>query len=481
MVFSSPFFLFIFLPVVFFMVFVSPRKAHNILLLIASILFYSWGNISHTLLFVFSITMNYFFGITIENATKQSTSRIAVTMGIIANLLLLVYFKYFNFLVDNINSVLSFTGKSSINHTSVILPVGISFFTFHALSYIIDVYRKKVKAQKNYLDLALYISFFPQLIAGPIVRYIDVSDQFKKRTISLEKISIGIQRFIFGLAKKIIVANSMAYIADQIFNSPTYSISSGVAWLGAIAYTFQIYFDFSGYSDMAIGLAKIFGFNFPENFNYPYSSQSIKEFWRRWHISLSTWFRDFLYIPLGGNRGGEKKTTINLLIVFFCTGFWHGASWSFIVWGMFHGTFLLIERIGFDKILQRFWMPLRVAYTLLIVMIGWVFFRAENLKAGIEYLKKMSFLHISHFEDKILIEYLDSKTIFLLVFSVLYSFRLYRWAIDRAEEFFKKRNNKNLYLYLFNTSKFLISLFLLFISLSYMASKTYSPFIYFRF
>jgi alginate O-acetyltransferase complex protein AlgI len=345
------------------------------------------------------------------------------------------------------------------------------------MSYIIDVYRKKVSAQRNFLDLALYISFFPQLIAGPIVRYIDVASQFKQRAMTLEKVSTGMQRFIFGFAKKVIIANSMAYLADKIFNTPSAEISGGAAWLGIVAYTLQIYFDFSGYSDMALGLARIFGFQFPENFNYPYVAQSIQEFWRRWHISLSTWFRDFLYIPLGGNREGEAKTIRNLLIVFFCTGFWHGASWSFIVWGMFHGTFLLIERLGFDRILLKFPKPMRIMYTLLVVMIGWVFFRADTLAGAIDYIKRMMFLPSPASVQVFFGEFMDTKTIVFLIVAILYSFRAYRWAIVQAQKLFAGKAFDMFY----HPAKLAISLGIFFMAVLYLAGSTYNPFIYFRF
>ncbi len=480
MLFSSPIFIFIFLPIIIFLIGLGRKSLHNIILLFASIFFYAWGGLSQTPIFIFSIAINYLFGLLIGGAEGRR-AKFFLTIGVSINLALLGYFKYFNFLMENINALFSMTGAKEFEYSKVTLPIGISFFTFHAMSYIIDVYRRKVSVQRNFLDLALYISFFPQLIAGPIVRYIDVASQFQKRTLSLEKVSAGMQRFIFGFAKKVIIANTMAYLADQIFDMPTNQISSGVAWLGIIAYTFQIYFDFSGYSDMAIGLAKIFGFDFPENFNYPYVAQSIKEFWRRWHISLSTWFRDFLYIPLGGSKGSNKKTIRNLLIVFFCTGFWHGASWNFVIWGMFHGTFLLIERIGFDKVISRFWKPVRIFYTLLVVMIGWVFFRADTLNAAVEYLGKMSFFSSSKQVQMFLVEYLDAKIIFVLLFATLYSFRIYRWFLEWAAQYFKTRNKEKMYEVIFYSGKLIVSLTLFFITVAYLAASTYNPFIYFRF
>lgn len=477
MLFSSPIFIFVFLPIVILLIGLARKDIHNILLLIASLVFYAWGGLAQTPIFIGSIVINYFFGLLLHYGGDKR-AKLILASGVIANLLLLGYFKYFNFLMDNINWVVTAGGSQPIEYSAVALPIGISFFTFHAMSYIIDVYRKKVPVQKNFLDLALYISFFPQLIAGPIVRYIDVATQFKQRILSIQKAAEGIQRFIFGLAKKVIIANSMAYLADQVFSTPVDQISPGAAWLGILAYTFQIYFDFSGYSDMALGLAKIFGFNFPENFNYPYVAQSIKEFWRRWHISLSTWFRDFLYIPLGGNKGSTAKTIRNLLIVFFCTGFWHGASWNFVIWGMFHGTFLLIERVGFEKVLEKLWKPVRIGYTLLVVMIGWVFFRADTLTGALDYIGKMSFIGSASGVQVFAWEYLDTKTVFILLFATIYSFRIFR----RIIEFFQlKGENSEMYKAAFYSGKFVIGMFLLFITISYLAASTYNPFIYFRF
>jgi alginate O-acetyltransferase complex protein AlgI len=347
---------------------------------------------------------------------------------------------------------------------------------------VIDVYRKKVMAQRNFISMGLYMMLFPQLIAGPIVRYIDISAQLTRRTLILEKASAGIQRFIFGLAKKVIIANTLALLADQIFALPAAQISPGLSWLGILAYTLQIYFDFSGYSDMAIGLAAVFGFHFPENFNYPYIARSIKEFWRRWHISLSTWFRDFLYIPLGGNKLGETRTLVNLIIVFFCTGFWHGASWNFIVWGLFHGSFLLLERIGLEKILSRTGTIPATIYTIIVVMVGWVFFRSDDLTHAIDYLGRMCFLP-SHTKLEIMTisQFIDPKIITILIIAVLYSLRVFRKFIEMLQRRFPERNADDQLIISFQSSKFILSSVLLFISLLYLAAGTYNPFIYFRF
>jgi alginate O-acetyltransferase complex protein AlgI len=480
MVFSSAFFMFVFLPIVLLLIGITKQKIHNTILLIASIFFYSWGGVSHTLILFISIIANYVFGILIYNS-KGRKAKLFLGIAISINIGLLVYFKYFNFFLDNINSGLLFFGKDLIEYRRVILPIGISFFTFQAMSYVIDVYRKTTPLQRNIFDLALYISLFPQLIAGPIVRYFDIAGQLKKRTLSIDKAASGIQRFIFGLAKKVIIANSMADIADKIFALPVDDISQGVAWLGIIAYTLQIYFDFSGYSDMAIGLGRIFGFSFPENFNYPYISGSIKEFWRRWHISLSSWFRDYLYIPLGGSRKGVIRTYINLTIVFLATGIWHGASWNFVIWGLFHGVFIVIERIGLDKILVKTWKPIQIGYTLLLVIIGWVFFRIESFNEAILFLGKMSSFYDSDIPKMFVAEYLNYKIIFLLIFAILYSFRVFRWIIKIIKSWFLKRKHENLYQIVFQSSKFIISISLFILTVLYLSASTYNPFIYFRF
>jgi len=479
-VFSSPFFIFCFLPIVLLTIVVVGKRLHNIVLLLASLFFYAWGNVSHCIIFVGSILLNYSFGLLIHN-TKNGNAKIVLAIGISINLILLGYFKYFNFFIENINHIF-FTESNYMSNAKIALPIGISFFTFHALSYIIDVYRSKVQVQRNIVDMALYISFFPQLIAGPIVRYIDVASQLKQRTITILKISDGAQRFIFGFAKKVIIANALAYVADKIWNIPPLQITTGLSWLGIVCYTYQIYFDFSGYSDMALGLAKIFGFNFPENFNYPYSAHSIKDFWRKWHISLSTWFRDFLYIPLGGNRGTKFRTLFNLLFVFFCTGFWHGASYNFIIWGLFHGTFLLIEKAGFEKLLLQLYKPVQIAYTLFVVMIGWVFFRADNLSIAFEYLKRMFFIP-SPTSLPILSasEFIDAKIIVVLIFAVLYSFKIFKNSLLHLENVYSKLSYQNYYQLFFQTSKVVFSISLFLLSICYLSASTYNPFIYFRF
>ena len=383
MVFSSLEFLCIFLPAVFLLYSVIPNlKIRNLLLIVASLVFYAYGEIVYVLLMIFSSILNYLCARWVaKNPDKMNKA--ALIVAVVINLGILGVFKYTGMIVTTVNSV---TGLA-IPVPEIALPIGISFFTFQALSYVIDVYRGNVAVQKNYFNILLYISFFPQLIAGPIVKYRDINEQITNRRQDIEKIARGLRRFICGLAKKLLIANTMAQTADIIFQSDLGAMSFLTAWLGAIAYIFQIYYDFSGYSDMAIGLGLMFGFEFKENFNYPYGASSIQDFWRRWHISLSTWFKEYLYIPLGGNRKGKGRTALNRLIVFFCTGLWHGASWTFVIWGLWHGLFLLLETyIPTFKKLPRF---IGHIYALLVVTLGFVLFRADTLSYGLGFIGRM--------------------------------------------------------------------------------------------
>ena len=379
MVFSTPIFLFLFLPAVLVLNYIIPKKyiaAKNVVLLIASLFFYAWGEPKNVLLMLLSIAVNYVCGLLLGRFDSDEKKRkVVLWASVVFNLGLLFFFKYFSFVTGGLFPVIK-------------LPIGISFFTFQIMSYTIDVYRRSVEPQKSLLKLALYISLFPQLIAGPIVRYIDVEKQLTYRECTAEKTARGMIRFSMGLSKKVIVSNTVAAICDGIFGS-TNTVPAFTAWVGVICYALQIYFDFSGYSDMAIGMGHMLGFDFLENFNYPYVSCSVQEFWRRWHISLSSWFRDYLYIPLGGNRRGKVRTYINLIIVFACTGLWHGASFSFIVWGLWHGLFLVIERLGFKKALDKLPKFIGWIYTMLVVLVGWVFFRADTLSAAMKYLGEM--------------------------------------------------------------------------------------------
>ena len=391
MVFSSASFLFYFLPVVLAAYFLSVRFVHlrNWILLAASLFFYTWGEGEYVVVMLLSIVANYLFGIWVYKSHERNNAKMQMGVAIAFNLLLLIIFKYTNFLVANFNLLLDAAGLPTITIGQVHLPIGISFFTFHCISYLMDIYRRQTPPQMSLPCTALYISLFPQLVAGPIIRYKDIAAQLTHRFVDLERFSKGINRFIIGLGKKVLIANVVGLPADKIFAIPAEHLTTPVAWLGIVCYTLQIYFDFSGYSDMAIGLGHMFGFKFMENFNYPYISRSIQEFWRRWHISLSTWFRDYLYIPLGGNRGGEARMYRNLVTIFFLCGLWHGASWNFVIWGLFHGFFSVLERFPLGKWLTKGSPIVAHAYTMLVVMVAWVFFRAETLPQALTFIKAL--------------------------------------------------------------------------------------------
>lgn len=390
MVFSSNVFLFLFLPIFLGLYYLCPNRGRNLLILIGSYTFYAWWRVDFLLLFAAVTLWNYLFGLRIQAHAGTETARRWVVAGVLGNLATLGYFKYANFGVANINAVLESMGMEPFILTSVILPIGISFYIFQSISYLIDVYRRDTEPTRNLINFAAFIALFPQLIAGPVLRYKDLADQFTDRTHSIDKFSEGATRFMQGFVKKVFIADSLAPLVDHCFalENP----STGDAWLGMIAYTAQLYFDFSGYSDMAIGLGLMMGFRFMENFNQPYISQSITEFWRRWHISLSTWLRDYLYVPLGGNRHGTFNTYRNLFLTMLLGGFWHGANWTFLIWGAWHGMWLAIERAMGVKAAPTSFSLLKWAFTLLLVMLGWVIFRAENLDvAGRMYTALFSF------------------------------------------------------------------------------------------
>ncbi len=472
MVFSSTIFLFIFLPLVLIVNFLLKQAYRNFFLLLASLVFYAWGEGILVLLMLFSISINYISGIGISYFLKRNPRLCKAVLGIAIgmNLGLLLYYKYANFVVETLQEIGLYL---AYDHTNILLPIGISFFTFQGISYLVDVYREETVVQQNLFHLGLYISFFPQLIAGPIVRYHDIAEEIKERTIDLPLFVEGVIRFIRGLAKKVLIANSAALIADQAFSLPGVEISVATAWLGIVCYTIQIYFDFSGYSDMAIGLGKMLGFNFKENFNYPYISKSIQDFWRRWHISLSTWFRDYLYIPLGGNRGGSGKTYFNLIVVFFITGLWHGASFNFIFWGLFHGLFLILER---SKILRTAQWPifLQHLYVLVVVVVGWVFFRAESMKEAFNYFRSM--IGTTGGSDVTALVYLNTYSITMILLAIIFAMPLRRKINDRIKEIqsIAWANGCEIGVYLFYV-------FLLVLSMIELAQSSYNPFIYFRF
>lgn len=483
MVFSSLTFLYIFLPVVLALNFMIRKEYRNILLLIASLIFYAWGGVSYTAILLVSLVMNFFIGKAIGKSLDTHRSRIYLTIGVVINLGFLGVFKYGSFFIENLNILFESTSvKLSIPDPGILLPIGISFYTFQALSYLIDVYKKRTPVQKSFVDLALYISLFPQLIAGPIVRYNDIAEQLSSRQNNLTNFSSGVERFVLGLAKKVLIANQFAILADTAFTIAPSNLSTIVAWGGIVAYTFQIYYDFSGYSDMAIGLGRMFGFKFLENFNFPYIARSIREFWQRWHISLSNWFRDYLYIPLGGNRKGNYRTYLNLLIVFFVTGIWHGASWNFVAWGMLHGLFMIIEKLGFDKVLNRFWKPIQHIYTLFIVMMAWVLFRADDFTHAWGYFTSLYTYKEVGLNYDVLHKFMNREVYLVLLIAVLSSTKLWVVIYERAKKFVQHHSSMlklSQGLWMFMVITFILVVMTL--STTYLVANSYNPFIYFRF
>ena len=467
MVFSSMTFLWVFLPLLLVFYYLAHPAMKNYVLLVFSLVFYAWGEPRYIFLMIISIVVNYAMGILLNSRTSKRARVLVLISAIIFNVGLLGYYKYSGFLVDNINKLFG----TSIKAKALTLPIGISFYTFQIMSYIIDLYRKEIKVQKNVFNLALYISFFPQLIAGPIVKYKDVDEQIRKRNVTLDSFVAGTKRFIYGLSKKTLIANTMAIVADRVFDSDVSGISTSLAWVGAISYSLQIYYDFSGYSDMAIGLGKMFGFEFAENFNLPYKSKSITEFWRRWHISLSTWFKEYIYIPLGGNRKGKIRTYINLWIVFIVTGIWHGAAWTFLAWGLFHGFFIFVERLGLKKLLDKCHVINHV-YALFVVNFGWVIFRSNGLKNSLRFIKRM--IIPEDIKASINIYSLVSKKfIVVLIAAVLLS------CIIQSVYGIVKNNGVVKKIVMVCEPLVIIALWLL--CIMSLVSNTYNPFIYFRF
>ena len=472
MVFASAIFLFLFLPITIIGYFLIKPKYKNFWLFIMSLVFYAWGGLIYAILFIFSAYINFLFGIWMEKDRERK--KLILFLSIVWNLGILAYFKYSSFILLNLQVIIQiFIPNFKINIVHVPLPIGISFFTFQIMTYVIDLYREEIKVQKKFINLGLYIMLFPQLIAGPIVRYIDIEKEINNRKVDIDLIDEGIKRFILGLGKKIFIANIMGTWADTVFNMSLEKINTPLAWLGIFGYTMQIFFDFSAYSDMAIGLGKIFGFHFLENFNYPYISRNIQEFWRRWHISLSQWFKDYLYIPLGGNRKGKMRTYINLLIVFFLTGLWHGSSWNFIFWGIFHGVFLIIERLGLKKVLEKTPKILQHLYTMIIVIIGWVFFRADSFIFALKYLKILFIPNFIHMES-FLVE-LENLKLFIAVCAIIFSTPI----VPILKNILLNNIFKNKFYYEIFRNFIYIIFFLL--SVIFLAGSNFNPFIYFHF
>ena len=466
MLFSSSVFIFAFFPIVLALYFlIKNRTYRNLILCLFSLVFYAWGEPKYVLLMLFSIGFNYALALLMSKFNRKK--KIIFIIDVIINIALLVFFKYWDFGILSINNIFN----TNIPLANIALPIGISFYTFQIMSYVIDVYRGEVAVQKNILKLATYISLFPQLIAGPIVRYETIEDELTNRKETFNDFVIGLQRFILGFGKKIIIANNMALIADTIYSKPMDSLGTGLVWIAAIAYAFQIYFDFSGYSDMAIGMGRMFGFKFLENFNYPYVATSIQGFWRRWHISLSTWFRDYVYIPLGGNRCSKAKWIRNLIIVWFLTGLWHGASWNFVVWGLYYCLLLILEK----TLLKNFWndIPKVLGWilTMLLVLIGWIIFRIENLNDALVLISRL-FVYKSSDWSGVLFNNFDLMvSIPYILLALLISFPF----INNYLEKFKKKN------FFCEGIVYVLCLIVFLISISMLLSSSYNPFIYFRF
>lgn len=470
MVFSSFVFLLVFLPVVLILYFLCPPKGRNLVLLLASLLFYAWGEPVYVLIMLFSTVFDYTNGRMIEHYKKKEQmgkAKAALVVDLVGNLAILGFFKYADFLIGNINSI---TG-AGISLLRIALPIGISFYTFQTMSYTIDVYRGEVPAQKNILDFATYVVLFPQLIAGPIVQYKTIAKELSGRRNTLDDLSHGAFRFAVGLGKKVILANQIGALYTEI--SGMGEISVATAWLGAIAYSFQIYFDFSGYSDMAIGLGRIFGFHFLENFNFPYMAKSITDFWRRWHISLSSWFREYVYIPLGGNRKGMARQLLNIMIVWLLTGLWHGANWNFVLWGVYYGVLLMIEKLFLLKVLKKLPGWVGHIYSLILIVIGWTIFSQTDFALLGNYLKSM-FGMGSGIVDHAFWYFLSCNGVLLIVLclcSIDYSALAAQWSLWQK---IKKSRIAVI-------GKCVIVVALLFVSFAFLVGDTYNPFLYFRF
>lgn len=481
MVFSSLTFLCIFLPIVVILYGIFPVKWRNFLLLAASLVFYAWGEPRYILIMLFSTVFDYINGRLIEyydKQQKQKAKKRVVMVSIVGNLGILAFFKYTDMLIVSWNQITA----SNLSLLKIALPIGISFYTFQTMSYTIDVYRGLVKAQRNLISFGMYVCMFPQLIAGPIVRYQTIADQIDERKENNAVWVAGMQRFILGLAKKVILANQIGRLWEEISTTQMAQLSTAGAWLGAIAYTFQIYFDFSGYSDMAIGLGKMFGFTFPENFKHPYESKSITEFWRRWHITLSTWFREYVYIPLGGNRKGLKRQMVNLLIVWFLTGLWHGASWNFVLWGLYYFVLLVIEKVFLLAKMQRWPRVLQHFYALFFIVTGWVVFAIEDFHKMGQYLLVMFGLRGSWINKTAQYQWWTYAFFLMLLMAASTTIcskvwnRVRRHMIREEADFVREKG-----LHAEFILKSVISVLLLAVSLAMLVAGSFNPFLYFRF
>ena len=483
MVFSSPIFLFLFLPIVLAVYALLPGlRAKNFWLLLTSLVFYAWGEVLFIFLLLASTLMNYFLGLWVDRSQDTVRRKLAVAVAICANLGLLCFFKYADFFVATLNSMLRLTGASPFPQPHIPLPIGISFFTFHALSYMIDIYRRKWNAAASPQDVALYIFFFPQLIAGPILRWNAIAPQLVERTINRDDFAEGIRRFVGGLAKKMLLANSLALPADQIFALPANQLSSPVAWFGIICYTLQIYFDFSGYSDMAVGMGKMFGFKFLENFNFPYLAQSVREFWQRWHMSLMSWFRDYLYIPLGGSRVSNARTNLNLLMVFVLCGLWHGAGWTYIVFGFYQAFFVIMERTRFGTWLDKLPRPARHFYAMFVFVMSLVIFRSDTFTSALQYF--FALFGVNHASaPQPFARYFSNQSLWALAFGIPFCGPLWGWIKNHCSRLGQATpaSWRTGVLIFGSALEIALILWLLLLSAMWLAGGTYNPFIYYRF
>ncbi len=470
MLFSSITFLFVFLPVTLAVYYLAPVQMRNLVMLAASLFFYAWGEPVYIILMLLSILMNYYCGLDIDGKRNSpQLARRSLIFAVAANVLVLGFFKYYGLIMETVNGTL----PVDIPYRVLPLPIGISFYTFQALSYIVDVYRGEARAQKKFTWFAAYICMFPQLIAGPIVRYVDIEEQLRQRSFGIVKFGRGAMFFIRGLAKKVVIANSIGTVYEQVMQLPVGTVSVLTSWVGCLAYAFQIYFDFSGYSDMAVGLGKMFGFEFRRNFHYPYVSKSITEFWRRWHISLSTWFREYVYIPLGGNRCSGQRNMVNLILVWALTGLWHGAEWNFLFWGLYYGVLLILEKHVWGALMDRLPGVIQHIYTFVLVMVGWVFFFSPDLGSALDYIGMMFGMGASALADRQAVFLLTTHWLLFLL-CILGSSSL-GWKILCAfMESYKKGRTQRIMSCVIYMGIFLVSV-------AFLVTETFNPFLYFRF
>lgn len=473
MIFASPIFLLVFLPLVLLGYIITPRKLKNLFLLFTSIVFYSWGAPKFIFAILLTTTIDFYLAKIIDDSKNDRKRKIALLLSIVMNVSFLFYFKYFNFFIENSNHVLKAFGANELKIIHILLPIGISFYTFESITYLVDVYRRVHKPLKNFWDYQLYILFFPKLIAGPITRYHEIADQLTQRFDAnrSDNFITGFIRFCLGLAKKTLIANTLGLMADNVFNADSLGLTNSYAWIGSFAYTFQIYFDFSGYSDMAIGLAKMFGFHLPENFDNPYNSKSITEFWRRWHMTLGNWMKNYLYIPLGGNKvGSVKRLYLNLFIIFLLSGFWHGASWTFIFWGILHGFFMVLERLFLMRYLQKLPTFMSVAYSFFVVNFAWILFRSDSIEKALSYYKTL-------FQFKLTSITWNNDFLFYFVLALIFSFIALSSFGKKLQAYFYQPKTDPISISILVT----ISFILFSVSLASILGSGFNPFIYFRF